>query len=184
MRSVRGPSEVGKITGCPIGFIWLCIARAQHKTCATIREVIGELGADKIIWLKQAHVLQIPRNAVELVKPHENIKHTFHKLIKQHQQKSFIIGLYEKASHPWRRLRREPDGARRLMKETGSSGKPHGSLMAIPDQPGPLAALEKSMCQDVQYLYISFYHMFESVFCPVQEQVVILQECPYGLCLE
>ncbi len=56
--------------------------------------------------------------------------------------------------------------------------------MAIPDQPGPLAALEKSMCQDVQYLNISFYHMFESVFCPVQEQVVILQECPYGLCLE
>lgn len=88
MRSVRGPSEVGKITGCPIGFFWLCIARAQHKTCATIREVIGGLVAYKIIRLKQAHILQIPRNAVELVKPHENItKHTFHKLIKQHQQK-------------------------------------------------------------------------------------------------
>lgn len=129
MRSVRGPSEVGKITGCPIGFFWLCIARAQHKTCATIREVIGGLGAYKIIRLKQAHVLQIPRNAVELVKPHENItKHTFHKLIKQHQQKSFIIGPYEKASHPWRRLRREPDGARRLMKERGSSGKPQARL--------------------------------------------------------
>ncbi len=129
MRSVRGPGEVGKITGCPIGFICVCITCAQHKTCATIREVICGLGADKIIRLKQAHVLQIPRNAVELVKPHENItKNTFQQLIKQHQQKSFIIGLYENASHPWRRLRRELDGARRLMKERGSSGKPQARL--------------------------------------------------------
>lgn len=127
MRSVRGPSGVSKIIGCPVGFIWQCSPHAQHKTCAT--EVIGGLGVDKVIGLKQAHVLQIPRNAVDLVKPHENItKHTFHKLIKQHQQKSFIIGPYEKASHPWRRLQREPDGALRLMKERGSSGKPQVRL--------------------------------------------------------
>lgn len=83
MRSVRGPSGVSKIMGCPVGFIWQCGPHAQHKTFAT--EVIGGLGVDKVIGLKQAHVLQIPRNAVDLVKPHENItKHTFHKLIKQH----------------------------------------------------------------------------------------------------
>lgn len=130
MRSVRGPSGVSKILGCPVGFIWQCSPHAQHKTCATIIGVIGGLGVDKVIGLKQAHVLQIPRNAVDLVKPHENItKHTFHKLIKQHQQKSFIIGLYEKASHPWRRLQREPDRARGLMKERGSSGKPQAQLV-------------------------------------------------------